>query len=72
MGRKEDKTVLMVRSVVGCYVAWRLRAQSKLEWLSSNRTQKGQKIYHNHTNTRLRIPPAMRIGFPRCSVEKGS
>jgi hypothetical protein len=27
---------------MGCYVAWRLRNQSKLEWLSSNRTQKGQ------------------------------
>ncbi|KAG9187865.1 hypothetical protein G6011_05736 [Alternaria panax] len=28
--------------VLGCYVAWRLRHQSKSEWLSSNRTQKGQ------------------------------
>ncbi|KAI4615481.1 Sorting nexin-3 [Alternaria ethzedia] len=27
--------------VLGCYVAWRLRHQSKTEWLSSNRTQKG-------------------------------
>jgi len=32
--------------VVGCYVAWRLRKQSKLEWLSSNRTQKGQETLH--------------------------
>jgi hypothetical protein len=28
--------------ILGCYVAWRLRKQSKLEWLSSNGTQKGQ------------------------------
>ncbi|PVI06473.1 hypothetical protein DM02DRAFT_514467 [Periconia macrospinosa] len=26
--------------VTGCYIAWRLRHQSKTEWLSSNRTQK--------------------------------
>ncbi|CAN9179944.1 unnamed protein product [Alternaria alternata] len=30
--------------VLGCYVAWRLRHQSKTEWLSSNRTQKGQTL----------------------------
>jgi hypothetical protein len=28
--------------IVGCYIAWRLRHQSKTEWLSSNKTQKGQ------------------------------
>ncbi|CZR64113.1 uncharacterized protein PAC_14010 [Phialocephala subalpina] len=28
--------------VFGCYVAWRLRHQSKGEWLSGNRTQTGQ------------------------------
>jgi hypothetical protein len=28
-------------SVLGCGIAWKLRKQSKLEWLSSNRTQKG-------------------------------
>ncbi|KAF2241731.1 hypothetical protein BU26DRAFT_440245 [Trematosphaeria pertusa] len=27
--------------VVGCYIAWRLRHQSKTEWLSSNKSQKG-------------------------------
>ncbi|KAF1952672.1 hypothetical protein CC80DRAFT_596469 [Byssothecium circinans] len=27
--------------VTGCYIAWRLRHQSKTEWLSSNKTQKG-------------------------------
>ncbi|KAF2741363.1 hypothetical protein EJ04DRAFT_530418 [Polyplosphaeria fusca] len=27
--------------VTGCYIAWRLRHQSKTEWLSSNRTQRG-------------------------------
>jgi hypothetical protein len=36
------KYELMHYSVLGCYIAWRLRKQSKLEWLSSNRTQKGQ------------------------------
>ncbi|KAF2131892.1 hypothetical protein P153DRAFT_310241 [Dothidotthia symphoricarpi CBS 119687] len=33
--------------VVGCYVAWRLRNQSKTEWLSSNRTQKGGPLALN-------------------------
>ncbi|KAF2000783.1 hypothetical protein P154DRAFT_434410 [Amniculicola lignicola CBS 123094] len=33
--------------VTGCYIAWRLRHQSKGEWLSSNRTQKGQEIPRN-------------------------
>ncbi|KAH8726857.1 hypothetical protein GQ44DRAFT_613013 [Phaeosphaeriaceae sp. PMI808] len=33
--------------VLGCYVAWRLRKQSKLEWLSSNRTQKGVPLALN-------------------------
>lgn len=32
------------RRIVGCYIAWRLRNQSKTEWLSSNRTQKGQHL----------------------------
>ncbi|KAF2271190.1 hypothetical protein CC78DRAFT_419821, partial [Lojkania enalia] len=27
--------------VTGCYIAWRLRHQSKTEWLSSNKTQRG-------------------------------
>ncbi|KAF2109580.1 hypothetical protein BDV96DRAFT_584969 [Lophiotrema nucula] len=27
--------------VTGCYIAWRLRHQTKTEWLSSNRTQRG-------------------------------
>ncbi|KAJ4988917.1 hypothetical protein SVAN01_05541 [Stagonosporopsis vannaccii] len=30
--------------VLGCFIAWRLRHQSKTEWLSSNRTQKGQNL----------------------------
>ncbi|KAF2820126.1 hypothetical protein CC86DRAFT_305870 [Ophiobolus disseminans] len=33
--------------ILGCYVAWRLRNQSKLEWLSSNRTQKGVPLALN-------------------------
>ncbi|KAJ4373812.1 hypothetical protein N0V83_002551 [Neocucurbitaria cava] len=33
--------------VVGCYIAWRLRHQSKTEWLSSNRTQKGVPLALN-------------------------
>lgn len=33
--------------VLGCYIAWRLRNQSKLEWLSSNRTQKGVPLALN-------------------------
>ncbi|KAF2438889.1 hypothetical protein P171DRAFT_398110 [Karstenula rhodostoma CBS 690.94] len=33
--------------VVGCYIAWRLRHQSKTEWLSSNRTQKGVPLAFN-------------------------
>ncbi|KAF2752306.1 hypothetical protein M011DRAFT_473539 [Sporormia fimetaria CBS 119925] len=27
--------------IVGCYIAWRLRHQSKTQWLSGNKTQKG-------------------------------
>ncbi|KAJ4346131.1 hypothetical protein N0V95_005684 [Ascochyta clinopodiicola] len=33
--------------VLGCFVAWRLRHQSKTEWLSSNRTQKGVPLALN-------------------------
>lgn len=33
--------------VVGCYIAWRLRHQSKTEWLSSNKTQKGIPLAFN-------------------------
>jgi hypothetical protein len=43
-------------SILGCYVAWRLRNQSKLEWLSSNRTQKGQ-------DTDESLPTSCRMNF---------
>lgn len=43
--------------VTGCYIAWRLRNQSKLEWLSSNRTQKGQ-------NTITRVAQVARCFLP--------
>ncbi|KAF3000689.1 hypothetical protein E8E13_002015 [Curvularia kusanoi] len=33
--------------VLGCGIAWRLRHQSKTEWLSSNRTQKGVPLALN-------------------------
>ncbi|KAH3920734.1 hypothetical protein HBI56_012540 [Parastagonospora nodorum] len=33
--------------VVGCYIAFRLRNQSKLDWLASNRTQKGVPLALN-------------------------
>ncbi|KAF2786985.1 hypothetical protein K505DRAFT_329964 [Melanomma pulvis-pyrius CBS 109.77] len=33
--------------VTGCYIAWRLRHQSKTEWLSSNGTQKGLPLALN-------------------------
>ncbi|KAE8835428.1 hypothetical protein HRS9122_07698 [Pyrenophora teres f. teres] len=33
--------------VLGCFVAWKLRHQSKSEWLSSNRTQKGVPLAFN-------------------------
>ncbi|KAJ4413354.1 hypothetical protein N0V91_000329 [Didymella pomorum] len=33
--------------VLGCFIAWRLRHQSKTEWLSSNRTQKGVPLALN-------------------------
>lgn len=36
-------------SVTGLYIAWRFRHQSKSEFLSSNRTQKGQ-IYRRLRN----------------------
>ncbi|TVY28822.1 hypothetical protein LHYA1_G002107 [Lachnellula hyalina] len=31
--------------VFGCYIAWRLRHQTKGEYLSSNRTQTGQSFF---------------------------
>lgn len=33
--------------VTGCYIAWRLRHQSKTDWLSSNKTQKGGPLALN-------------------------
>ncbi|KAF2274894.1 uncharacterized protein EI97DRAFT_451399 [Westerdykella ornata] len=33
--------------VTGCYIAWRLRHQSKTEWLSANKTQKGVPLALN-------------------------
>ena len=38
---KDNEQRLMDNRVVGCYIAWRLRHQSKTEWLASNKTQKG-------------------------------
>jgi hypothetical protein len=35
----------------GCYVAWKLRHQTKGEWLSGNRTQTGQKLPHDKQQT---------------------
>jgi hypothetical protein len=49
----EHKAHTFEYRVTGCYVAWRLRNQSKTEWLSSNRTQKGQ-------NTIARVAKATR------------
>jgi hypothetical protein len=36
-------------SVFGLFIAWRLRHQSKGEWLSANRTQKGKVQRHATT-----------------------
>ncbi|KAF2022080.1 hypothetical protein BU24DRAFT_339614 [Aaosphaeria arxii CBS 175.79] len=44
--------------VIGCYIAWRLRHQSKTEWLSSNRTQKGQTTKHR-ADVYVAIPLAL-------------
>ena len=47
---------LTIHSVTGCYIAWRLRHQSKTDWLSSNKSQKGQE-----TIVRLRCLSAVTL-----------
>jgi hypothetical protein len=37
----ESNVVLTRHSIFGLFIAWKLRHQSKIEFLASNRTQKG-------------------------------
>ncbi|KAF3035399.1 hypothetical protein E8E12_000638 [Didymella heteroderae] len=50
--------------VLGCFIAWRLRHQSKTEWLSSNRTQKGVPLA-------LNFIASANLGFYRTALGSG-
>lgn len=53
----ELRTNALSTSISGLYIAWRLRHQTKLDYLSSNGTQKGQK-----TCTIVQIRMQLRLG----------